>query len=222
MKILGILGSPRDKGNTALLLEAVLKGAQAAGAETELIGLAGRDLQFCVACGRCYATGACIHEDDVEMLKAKLAEADGIVLGSPNYMRSVTAQLKTLMDRCSLHVHCFLWTGKYGAAAATAGGSGEEQVAEFLTEFLQHCGARTVGVAAAKGAGVGALVDQEAALTGAASLGQDLVAAIREKRTYAAQDSAHAAFSQRMKELVTRMADKAPFQYEHWETMGWL
>ena len=222
MKVLGILGTPHTGGNTVLLLDAVLKGAEAAGAEVEKIPMAGLDLNFCVACGRCYSTGECGFDDDTELLKAKMMEADGIVLAAPNWMLSVPAQMKALMDRCSLHVHCFLFTGKYGAAVATAGGSGEEGVAEYMNAWLRICGAQTVGIAAAKAAGVGAIMDQEAAVAQAVDLGRDLVAAITEKREYPDQAAAHAEFSERMKALVMHMAEKAPVQYDYWEKMGWL
>lgn len=222
MKIIGILGSPRTRGNTVLLLDAALAAAAEAGAQTEKLGLAGLELNFCTGCGRCYATGECIHDDGVTMLQAKMMEADGIILASPNYIRSVTAQLKTLMDRSSLHIHCFLFTGKYGASVATTGGGGAEAVAEFANDYLRACGARTVGIAVAQGAGVGALVDQEAAVARAAALGADLVAAIREQREYPDQAIAHESFCEQMKQLVTVMGDRAPFQFEHWEKMKWL
>ncbi len=222
MKVLGILGSPHKSGNTNLLMDAVLQGAAEAGATTEKVGLSGLNMNFCVACSKCYGTGQCVYDDDVEMLKTRMMEADGIVLGSPNYMNSVSAQMKTLMDRCSLLVHCFLLDGKYGAAVATAGGSGEDEVARFQNEFLRHCGAWTVGIAAARAAGVSTLVDQEAVLATASKLGKDLVLELHEKRTYPDQAKAHAEFSERMRQLVTRMAEKYPFQYDHWEKLGWL
>ncbi len=222
MKVLGILGSPHTNGNTVLLLDAVLAGAAAAGAETEKINLADLQLAFCVACGRCYAVGECVHDDDAEMVKEKIGEADAIVLASPNYINSVTAQLKTLMDRCSLQIHCQVWRGKYGAAVATAGGSGEEEVAEYANAFLRVCGAQTVGVTTARAAGVGALQDQEAALARAEALGKDLMAAVAEQRVYPEQVAANAAFAERMKQLVLHMAEHAPFQYDYWEKMGWL
>ena len=222
MKVLGILGSPRKSGNTSLLLDAVLKGAQDAGAQVESVSVASMNMHCCVACGKCQATGNCIFEDDIEAVKAKMIEADGIVLASPNYMLSVTAQLKTIMDRCSLYVHCFMLQDKYGVAVATAGGGGEEQVAEYENAFLQLCGAQTVGMATALGAGVGALVEQDAAIAKATALGHDLVAAISEKRQYPEQAEAHAAFFPRMKHLVTAMAEKCPFQREYWAEKGWL
>ena len=222
MKIIGILGSPRNSGNTSLLLDAVMKGAQDAGAQVETVTVAGMNMHCCVACGKCYATGNCIYEDDVTAVIAKMLEADGIVLASPNYMLSVTAQLKTIMDRCSLHVHCFMLKDKYGAAVATAGGGMEEQVAQYENSFLQLCGAQTIGTATALGAGVGALVEQDAAVAKATALGLDLVAAISEKRQYPEQAEAHAAFFPHMEQLVTAMAEKCPFQRQYWADRGWL
>lgn len=222
MNVLGILGTPHKQGNTVLLLDAVLAGAAAAGAETEKVELAGQEMKFCVACGKCYATGDCIYDDDIEALKCKMQAADGIVLASPNYMHGVTAQLKTLLDRCALWVHCFCLQGKYGAAVATAGGSGEDLIAEYENEVLRMYGTQTVGSAVAKGAGMGALVHQEAALAAATALGQDLVAAIREQRVYADQAAAHAEFAEHMKQLVIRMGEHAPYQYNYWEEKGWL
>ncbi len=222
MKILGILGSPRDRGNTVLLLDAALAAAAEAGAQTEKVGVSDLDLNFCIGCGKCYATGQCIYDDGVTMLQSKMMEADGIILASPNYIQSVTAQLKTLMDRSSLHIHCFLFDGKYGASVATTGGAGAEQVAEFANQYLQVCGMQTVGIAAAQAAGVGALVEQEAALARATALGTDLVAAIGERREYPDQMAAHEVFAEHMKQLVVAMSDMAPFQVEHWRKMGWL
>ncbi len=222
MKIVGILGSPRNQGNTVMLLDAALAAAKEAGAQTEKLGVSDLELKFCIACGKCYATGQCIYDDGVTMLQAKMMEADGIILASPNYIRSVSAQLKTLMDRSSVYIHCFLFDGKYGASVATTGGAGAEQVAEFANEYLQACGAQTVGIAAARAAGVGALAEQDAALAQATALGADLVAAIGEGREYPDQMAAHEVFAGQMKQLVVAMSDMAPFQVEHWRKMGWL
>lgn len=222
MKVLGILGSPHPRGNTVLLLDAALQGAGAAGAEVEKVELGRLTLEFCVACGKCYSEGECFHDDDVEQVKARIGAADGVILAAPNYINSVPAQMKVLMDRCSLQIHCQMWLGKYGAAVATAGGSEEQAVADYANHFLQVCGALTVGTAVAKAAGVGALQDQQAALQRAEDLGRDLVAAIRERREYPEQAAAHALFAERMKQLVVHMAEHAPFQYEYWEKRGWL
>lgn len=222
MKILGILGSPRSNGNTVLLLDAVLNAAAEAGAEIEKLGVSGLDLKFCIACGNCYRTGACIYNDDVVKIHAKMMEADGIVLASPNYFQSTTAQMKTIFDRFSLAVHCFLLESKYGASVTTAGATDDTKVADISNGYLQICGAQTVGSVGAAGAGIGAIADQEAVLVQASELGTNLVAAIREKSVYADQMKAHAAFSEHMKHLVTMMGDTAPFQVAYWKKMGWI
>ena len=51
-----------------------------------------------------------------------MMDADGIVLGSPNYINQVTAQLKTVLDRMADSIHCQSFAGKYGCGVCTAGG----------------------------------------------------------------------------------------------------
>ncbi len=222
MKILGILGSPHPKGNTAILLDAVLEGAAAAGAEVERLFLGDLEMKFCGGCTQCYRLGDCRYEDDIEKVKEKMLAADGIVLGSPVYIWGVTAQMKTLMDRCAYFIHCFLLEGTYGASVATAGGGYEMETAEFQNRFLQSCGARTVGSVGALAAGLRALRDQEAAVDRAQNLGADLVAAITERRPYPEQEPAHEHLFAIMKNLVSATADNYPAQYAHWKRMGWL
>lgn len=222
MKILGILGSPHPRGNTAILLDAALEGARAAGAEVERISIAGLTLKYCAGCARCYRDGRCVNEDDVEIVKEKMLAADGILLGSPVYIRTVSGQLKTIMDRCAYFVHCQSFLGKYGASVATAGGSLEDETAEFQNGFLQMCGAQTVGAVGAKGAGHSALVDQDAAVERAKALGKTLAAAIAEKRDYPEQAPAHQEMFEQMRQLVAYMGDAYPAQYNHWKEKGWL
>ena len=84
MKILGINASPRGpKSQTLRLVRAVLDGAQKAGAETEFIDLCKLDIEYCNACGSCFAKGKCIHDDDFEELYRKILSCNGIVMGRP-------------------------------------------------------------------------------------------------------------------------------------------
>ena len=78
-------------------------------------------------------------------LYEKLLDADGVVLGSPVYINSVTAQLKTMMDRMADGVHCLHFTGKYGCAVSTAGGAMAEETAEYMNASMRMLGAITVG-----------------------------------------------------------------------------
>lgn len=99
MKLLGLSFSPREMGNTELLLEKVFSGARQLNAETELFRVAGKDIKACDGCGSCFKTGTCHVQDDMQDLYNKLAEADGIVFGTPVYFYNMTAQGKAIIDR---------------------------------------------------------------------------------------------------------------------------
>lgn len=99
MKVLGIVGSPRKGGNTDILVSQVLKGMESKGALQEKIYLDDLQMRPCKACSNCQTTGECIIDDDFHIILKKLKEAQVIVIGSPIYCRTVTAQTKILIDR---------------------------------------------------------------------------------------------------------------------------
>jgi multimeric flavodoxin WrbA len=96
--ILILKGSPREKGNSAVLAEKAADGATEAGAQVESIYLHGLDIRACDACELC-TDGQCIIEDDMQPLYPKLAAADAIILASPVYWFTFSAQLKLCIDR---------------------------------------------------------------------------------------------------------------------------
>ncbi len=108
MKALGINGSPRIGGNTDILLDKVLEGARSKGAKTEKVVL--NDLKFspCQECENLRDDGSCIIEDDMQPLYRKIEEADGIILASPIFFGSLSAQTKMMIDR----FQC-IWRAKY-------------------------------------------------------------------------------------------------------------
>jgi multimeric flavodoxin WrbA len=97
-KILILKGSPREKGNSAILAERAAAGAKEAGAEVESIYLHGLDIRACDACDLC-SDGECVIEDDMQPIYPKLAGADAIILASPVYWFTFSAQLKLCVDR---------------------------------------------------------------------------------------------------------------------------
>jgi multimeric flavodoxin WrbA len=99
VKILGLSCSPRKKGNTAILLQETLKGAEAEGADVELASVAGKDLRGCDGCNVCSTKGECHIKDDMHILQEQMIAADGIVFGTPIYFYGMTAQAKTIIDR---------------------------------------------------------------------------------------------------------------------------
>jgi len=99
MKVLGIYGSARKGGNTDLLLDKALEGAESAGAE--ILRIYARDLKMsgCRACGGCDKTGKCVIQDDMQSVYPVLEKADIIFLASPMYFYGLTGQVKLLIDR---------------------------------------------------------------------------------------------------------------------------
>jgi multimeric flavodoxin WrbA len=97
--ILILKGSPRERGNSAVLARQAAEGARAAGAQVESIYLHGLDIRPCDACDLCLEQGECVIEDDMRPLYPKLAAADAIILASPIYWFTFSAQLKLCMDR---------------------------------------------------------------------------------------------------------------------------
>jgi multimeric flavodoxin WrbA len=108
VKVLGLFGSPRRGGNTDLLLEEMLKGAEEEGAQIERIIISGLKFSPCIECHGCDETGECVLDDDMEKVYPKLLEADWIILASPIFFYGVTAWTKALIDRVQS-----LWVRKY-------------------------------------------------------------------------------------------------------------
>ncbi|MGB9849850.1 MAG: flavodoxin family protein [Moorellaceae bacterium] len=101
MKVLGIAGSPRRRGNSELLLDAALAGAAEYAAETHKIILAELRINPCRGCESC-RSGECVQRDDMDRLYPWLEQAEVIILASPVYFYGLTAQAKAMIDRCQV------------------------------------------------------------------------------------------------------------------------
>ncbi|MFC2012430.1 flavodoxin family protein [Chloroflexota bacterium] len=99
MKAIGVVGSPRKNGNTEFLTQHALKAIAEEGIDTELMPLAGLNIQHCNACNVCRKEEICPIDDDLFPLYLRLKEADAIILASPVYFSSATSLLKAFMDR---------------------------------------------------------------------------------------------------------------------------
>jgi multimeric flavodoxin WrbA len=128
MKVLGILGSPRKGGNTELLLEETLKGAEAEGAAVESLRLTDYNIIPCKECLACFKDGNCIILDDMAKIYPKLLDADIIILASPIFFYGVTAWAKGLIDRCQA-----LWARKYQLKDPSFGKEGRKRKGFFIS-----------------------------------------------------------------------------------------
>ncbi len=218
MKILAIIASPRGmQGNTGRLLEEVLAGVEAYGAETEILSLRTLNVQPCVACDVCHVTGVCNIKDDYESIKEKLIACDGFILASPNYIFSVSAQMKALFDRCNGLIHCMALKGKYAAMVETSGGGEDEEVLKYMERFANTLGANSVGGIGSPVTGIRTFPDEMDLYAKAQELGMDLYRCISEKRKFPEQDSFICGFSFRMSGLVDFMQECWAFEREYWK-----
>jgi multimeric flavodoxin WrbA len=99
MDVLVFLGSPRKKGNSEILTEALLEGVRDEGGMPEIIRLCDLKISPCISCGGCDKTGKCVVEDDMTPLYEKIISTDKIILASPIFFYGITAQAKAFIDR---------------------------------------------------------------------------------------------------------------------------
>ncbi len=217
MNILAIIASPRGmQGNTGRLLEEVIAGVDATGGVTEIISLKSLTVKPCVACDVCHKTGVCNIDDDYELIKEKLLACDGFILASPNYIWSVSAQMKALFDRCNGLIHCMALEGKYAVMVETSGGGEDQEVLTYMGRFVNTLGANVVGGVGSPVAGVRTFPDEENLYATARTLGRELCQSISEKRIFAEQEGFRAEFRGRMAGLVDMMKEYWPFEREFW------
>jgi len=220
MKILGMNASPRGSQSTTLrLVKAALEGAKSAGADVELVDVCQLKIEYCNACQVCFKTGKCVHKDDFQALYDKMLAADGMIWGSPNYFRSVTAQMKTLIDRLADAIHCQLFTGKYCCSVGTAGGPKYDEVTDYLNGLLMNFGSFVTG-----GVGVsiaGGPAAMEKAERAAFELGRAMAGDISSKRDYIEQRETLEEIREYFKKLVKMHGSDWEHEYEYWNRLKW-
>ncbi len=99
MKVVLINGSPRKNGCTARALREVETQLQKNGIETEWFHVGNKPISGCIACGACKKTGRCAVSDDVNQCAALIADADGLVVGSPVHYAGASGAITSFMDR---------------------------------------------------------------------------------------------------------------------------
>jgi multimeric flavodoxin WrbA len=142
MNVVAFCASARRNGNTKLLLETVLEPLQEAGAETELVELAGSNLKGCRACFVCIKKkdGSCVIKDDMlNECVEKMAKADAIILGSPTYFADVSTEMKALIDRSGMvgRANGDLYKRKLGAAVVAVRRAGSIHAFDTMNHFFQ-------------------------------------------------------------------------------------
>lgn len=138
MKVVIINGSPRKSGATAILLKRMQDFLiDKKNVEVFFVNLSDYELLSCSGCMSCYKTGICCQNDGLEEINTAIAEADGLIVGSPTYSSSMSGLLKVYIDRGHFVLEQSL-LGKYTFALSTyeiAGGGGVTSSLKILFRY---------------------------------------------------------------------------------------
>ena len=113
------------------------------GVATEIIHIGNKDIRGCIACRTCKKTGKCVFNDLVNEVSPKLAEADGIVVGSPVYYGTPNGTVLSFMQRLFYSCGCDLHM-KVGASIVSCRRGGNSATFETLNQFYGISGMPTV------------------------------------------------------------------------------
>ena len=127
-RVVAIYGSPRRKGNTALLLQEAVRGAREQGAEVEEIVLRDLKMSPCLEIYGCKNSGRCAIQDDFQKVYESILASQAVMLASPIFFYSVSAHTKILMDRCQS-----LWVKKHWLKETSSGQSPSRRKGLFVS-----------------------------------------------------------------------------------------
>jgi multimeric flavodoxin WrbA len=140
MIVVGICGSPREQATDFVLKEA-LRMLEQKGFETRFFTVRGKRISFCLHCDYCLEHKECITKDDMQELYQLLKDANGMIFATPVYNGGVSAQTKTVMDRCRALVAANknFFRGKVGMGIALGGdraGGQEAALTQIHTFYI--------------------------------------------------------------------------------------
>ena len=218
MKILLISSSPKGEASLTFNLAAeTLKGAGAAGAETEIIHLRDCKIEFCRSCERCHKKSMqCPIDDDAPRILKKMLDADGIIFASPNYINQVTASMKALFDRSSNFIHCKRLLGKYTAGVVSSGSGYNKEPLDYLAHYSHMSGAQYTGRISC-----GRIMDPEKKKE-AFKLGMSLVSDIKTARIYPDQTAVIENSRNTFAAIIKMRKDDWDAEYTYWQEKVWL
>ena len=139
MKVLIINGSPHLDGCTVRGLKEVEKVLNENGIATEWLNVANRDVRGCIACNYCREHGQCVFNDIVNESAPKLAECDGILIGTPTYYAHSNGQLLAFLDRLFYSTFEIKKTMKVGAAVVSSRRAGSTSAFEEINKYFTIC-----------------------------------------------------------------------------------
>lgn len=137
--VLIISSSPRKGGNSDTLCDKFMEGAVSGGNNVEKVFLRDKNINYCTGCGLCNTNDytVCSQKDDAVEVIEKMIAADVIVLSTPVYFYTMSAQMKTLIDRCcARYTHINGKDFYYIMTAADSNPHAMDRVVEEFRGFL--------------------------------------------------------------------------------------
>ena len=182
-KIVITLGSPREKGNSTVLAMRAADGVREAGGEVEVFRLHAMAIRPCRGCDACRRNRdyRCVHPDDMATIYASLRDAEGLLIASPIYWFTMSAQTKLFMDR----LYAFAGPSGWGLAGKRIGivltyadpdpfVSGAVNALRTFQDAFRHVGAPIVGMVYGRARTAGEAGDNAGLLREAYELGKKL------------------------------------------------
>jgi multimeric flavodoxin WrbA len=185
VKILALSFSPRQEGNTEILLNQALAGAAQEGATPELYRVVVHDIKPCDGCMTCWHTGKCHIQDEMPGLYEKMLAADGILFGTPVYFYAMTAQGKTVIDRSiALNQPGRRLANKVGGVVVVGGSLGLVDAVKELYFYMVTRQMLPASFVAAYGGGKGQVRELPKCMQAALDLGRQMVKIAAQKFRY--------------------------------------
>lgn len=189
MKVLGISGSARKDGNTAIIIRKVFEVLNNEGIDTELVQLADYDIQPCRGCFACKGRGNCAFTNDgFAEVFGRMADADGIILGSPVYSADISAKMKAFLERGGVVVatNPGLLRHRVGASVAAVRRGGGMTTVDTMNHFMLNKEMIVVGSTywnIVYGKNVGDVLNDEEGIANMRNLGANLGWLIKQLET---------------------------------------
>lgn len=136
MKVLLINGSPNPKGCTARALTEVETILNKENIQTTRIEIGAIPVRGCLGCGYCKTNHKCVIDDIVNNVAPMIAEADGIIIGSPVYYAGVNGQLRSFLDRLFYSSASIDKTMKLGAAVLSSRRAGSTTAYDEIIKYF--------------------------------------------------------------------------------------
>ncbi|MDE7166920.1 MAG: flavodoxin family protein [Bacteroidaceae bacterium] len=190
MKVLGINGSVRKNGNTALIIGQIFESLSTKGIETELIQLADYEIQPCRGCFACKGRGNCVFENDgFAGIFSHMTEADGIILGSPVYSADVSAKMKAFLERGGVIVatNPGILRHKVGAAVAAVRRGGGMTTVDTMNHFMLNKEMIVVGSTywnMVYGKNIGDVLNDEEGMANMQNLSENMAWLLNQLKSY--------------------------------------